>query len=128
MNIVQPEPWSDFLDIWLFYVLSPGLIFHLMVFAFGCFLIAVASAIQKQIFLIGKRIVHFGGFLIILLIVSGAFNALWNCLVWGNLYQDFGPDTEDDFTPFLPITSYLITTERCHGESALSFTNVFVAA
>jgi len=111
-NSIQPESWSDFFGIWLFYILSFGLIFHLAFFICGCLLTVLICAISKQMFALRPRIVRFGLFCLILLITSGGFNALWNCAVWGNLYITYGADIEDDFTPFIPINQTAINAEN----------------
>jgi len=44
---LQPEPWSEFLSIWLCYVLILGFMDYFAVFLWGCLVMSVVSAIKK---------------------------------------------------------------------------------
>jgi len=113
-SIIQPESFSEFWGIWLFYVLCSGLISHFIVFVFGALLVALVSTIRRQAAMLKERIAKFAVFLAMLLPVSGFFNALWNCSVWGYRYVTFGSDSENDFSPFLPINQIDIDSD--HGK------------
>ena len=103
-SIPHPEPWSEFWGIWLFYVFSYGLFLHLAMYLVGSLLLTAVLRLKAHAFPLEGYLRRFGAFMLILLFVSGIFNALWNCLIWGNLYVTFGADIENDFTPFLPLT------------------------
>jgi|SRR5580658_2241541 hypothetical protein len=110
-DLIQPEPWSDSFGIWCWYVLCFGLYAHLLFFFLGCLLIAIVLGliltIRGKTSIIVNRIGQWIGrwtvFMIILLMVSGGFDILWQCMIWGNLYVTGGADCEADFNPFISI-------------------------
>jgi hypothetical protein len=113
-TVIRPELFSEFWGIWIFYVISPGLVTSVMFFILGAFGLTMFSVVARQLTKLGARIIRFGAILIILLPVGGLFNAFWCCLVSGNLYWAQDVDSpEDDFSPFLPINSTDLTAE--HG-------------
>ncbi|HUB68777.1 MAG TPA: hypothetical protein VL981_14935 [Candidatus Methylacidiphilales bacterium] len=101
-DLISPTPWNEFFDLWFYYITLFGLILHLVSFILGCVVMAVITA-KKPVARLESWMVRWIGFTIILWIVSGGFNALWGCLIWGNLYWDSDVDSpEGDFSPFFP--------------------------
>jgi hypothetical protein len=113
--------WKEFPSMFSFYVLFTGLIRHVIVYFIVCFVMGIMLIIKKRTSSLGGFMWKFAQFMVVLLIVSGAFNSLWNCTIWGRLYETFGADTEMDFSPFVPLTQDDILEE--HGR-LLSATNL----
>jgi hypothetical protein len=114
-DFVQPEPFSEFGSLWLFYVVSWGLIWTIVFFIIGAFGITMFSAAARQFSEIGARLFRFGVLLTILLPVGGVASAFWSCLVFGNLYVAHDVDSpEDDFSPFFPINHAWLEMQHGH--------------
>ncbi|MCE0496850.1 MAG: hypothetical protein LV481_02730 [Methylacidiphilales bacterium] len=102
--ILQPEPFREFWSIWAYCLLSMGGVMTIFFSLVGAFGLMIYSRLVKRLSELKVRLIQLGTFSIILLPVGGFFNALWCCLVFGNLYVSYDYDgPEDGFTPFFPI-------------------------
>jgi hypothetical protein len=114
-DVIPPESFSEFGGLWLFYVVSWGLVTTLLVFLVVAFGLTIFSFVARQLPKLGSRLARFGVLLLILLPVGGLFSALWSCLVSGNLYVAHDVDSpEDDFSPFLPINQTWLDEQHGH--------------
>jgi hypothetical protein len=114
-EIVHPEAFSEFLSLWLFYVLSWGLVSTIFFLVPVAAILSIFSIAKRQASRLVERLRRLAGFLAILLLVSGVANALWCCLIFGNLYVAHDIDSpEDDFQPFFPIDGSWLTMQHGH--------------
>jgi hypothetical protein len=121
-NVVHPEPFNDFGFLWLYYVLCWGLIWNVLVYAVGSVGLLIFTSVTRQISKWRERVVLFTAFMTILLVVGGFANALWCCLVSGNLYWEQDVDSpEDDFTPFFPIDQSWLVMQHGHTLTVSTF-------
>jgi len=99
----QAVPWNQFPVELFFYVLVMGYL-YIPLFVIGSFVLALLP--QKKPKILIRRIVRFGLFVGLLLIVGSLFDGLWTCLVFNRLYYE--PDYMVGFVPFWPITQGVI--------------------
>jgi hypothetical protein len=109
-----------FIVRWIIYILFAGLVTHGLVFLSGTICIGLFKKLAYPKLSIGKILKKLGLFLLILLFVSGFFNAVWGTFVWGSMYETFGADTDDDYCPFFPPTEASIYDEHGHLISSIA--------
>jgi hypothetical protein len=106
-------PWDQFPWGCFWYLLVMGCL-HIPFFVVGSFVLALLP--RKLPNTLTRRIVRFGLFVGLLLVVGSLFCGLWTCLVFNRLY--FEPDPVVGFVPFWPITQGVIdeTFGNEHGK------------
>jgi hypothetical protein len=101
----HPEliPWSEYPMecFWYFYLLWVP---HLLLFLVVGSILALLPANQRSQRL--RRILRFGLFLVLFLVVGSLFNGLWSCTVYIRFYES--SDYAFGFFPFGPLTQSLI--------------------
>jgi hypothetical protein len=102
LQIVQDITWSPFL---YFLYLFKSLADHLLVFAIGLGILAIASRFNRVKF--SRCVVPWLGFNAALLVSSAVMGGLWDTQVYGRFYAT--PDYVSDFSPFVPIRESQIT-------------------
>jgi hypothetical protein len=102
-NTFHAVPWDQFPAECFLYLLVMSYL-HVPFFVVGSFVLALLP--RKLPNTLTRRIVRFGLFVGLLLIIGSLFNGLWSCLVFNRLYYE--TDYFVGFVPFWPITQSVI--------------------